>query len=608
MPYALVHAGSKLWKVDPGGNAVEVALPAGVTISSTRRARWAVLNQRVIMVHAPSVNLQIDGNLVVRILSPRTPTSTVTAATGGAGSLTGNYQYKVAFAIMEGTTVVAESGLSDASGIVSPAAQEVDLSAIPVSSDPGVNARRIYRTTDGPGDSYFLVTTIQNNSDTTYTDDATDEAISIFPAEESLGNPPGTTDADYFEVISVWRDRLWAASNLNADRAYYSGNRIQYGWRSSQFVIAQPTGEDLEGITAFAPRRDELGVGKRRSLWKVIGDTPLRYQMIRVDANIGIWAAESVVVIRDAAYFLAEDGVYRWDGNGVKSMSRDTVHAWFTEDDTFNRALFANAFAHYNQQYDQYELFLPAAGSTDFDRWVALDLGTGQWYGPHLTAAFTPSCASVLEDESGLLYPVIGGDDGLIYQQNQAAFTDNGSAIAMLLEMAPHTMGDPDITKFWGELTMYTKREAAGTLTIKRQTGDLDALSGPVSVSSMTRAGSTVTVITATSHDFGNGAAITIAGANEADYNGVWTITRVDGTTFTFDIGAAVPATPATGTITALLPIRGDITIPLTADRTRTKRLGVGRVTQLTFSNSENNQGCEIRGYEVNPVEVLGRR
>ena len=82
-----------------------------------------------------------------------------------------------------------------------------------------------------------------------------------------------------------------------------------------------------------------------------------------------------------------------------------------------------------------------------------------------------------------------------------------------------------------------------------------------VNVASMTRSGSTVTVTTSTAHGYENpilrthnqngvGNICTIAGAAQTDYNGDWAISYVSDTMFTFNIGAATPVTPATGTMT----------------------------------------------------------
>lgn len=70
-----------------------------------------------------------------------------------------------------------------------------------------------------------------------------------------------------------------------------------------------------------------------------------------------------------------------------------------------------------------------------------------------------------------------------------------------------------------------------------------------VSITTLTRVGTTATA-TSVAHGFVTGQSVTIAGANEASYNGTYTITVTGDDTFTFTV-AGSPATPATGTITA---------------------------------------------------------
>ena len=70
------------------------------------------------------------------------------------------------------------------------------------------------------------------------------------------------------------------------------------------------------------------------------------------------------------------------------------------------------------------------------------------------------------------------------------------------------------------------------------------------SVSSITRSGSLVTVTTSTDHGLTVDDFITIAGADQTDYNGVFRLYSTPSeTTFTFVI-TTTPVTPATGTIT----------------------------------------------------------
>lgn len=62
----------------------------------------------------------------------------------------------------------------------------------------------------------------------------------------------------------------------------------------------------------------------------------------------------------------------------------------------------------------------------------------------------------------------------------------------------------------------------------------------------LSRVGTTVTAVTASNHNLGNGLEVTISGATEAEYNGTFPITVTSATEFTYEIVGA-PTTPATG-------------------------------------------------------------
>jgi len=64
------------------------------------------------------------------------------------------------------------------------------------------------------------------------------------------------------------------------------------------------------------------------------------------------------------------------------------------------------------------------------------------------------------------------------------------------------------------------------------------AASGAVTNTSLTWAAGVVTVVTATAHGFATGQSVTIAGVTNAGYNGTFTITVVDATTFTYVLAA----------------------------------------------------------------------
>lgn len=72
----------------------------------------------------------------------------------------------------------------------------------------------------------------------------------------------------------------------------------------------------------------------------------------------------------------------------------------------------------------------------------------------------------------------------------------------------------------------------------------------PVSVSSITRSGTTAIVVTSSAHGASDGDPVTIAGANQSSYNGTFQIQYVDSVTYTIQLTGS-PTTPATGTITS---------------------------------------------------------
>jgi len=71
-----------------------------------------------------------------------------------------------------------------------------------------------------------------------------------------------------------------------------------------------------------------------------------------------------------------------------------------------------------------------------------------------------------------------------------------------------------------------------------------------VSVTSLTRSGTTVTATTASAHELGSTQNVVMSGAVETDYNGNVEITVTSATTFTYQV-TTTPTTPATGTILA---------------------------------------------------------
>lgn len=129
-----------------------------------------------------------------------------TVATGAAGSLSGTYTYRVTFLNTESGT---RSDGTNASASVSPSSEVVDLTAIPTSADPQVDAREIWRIQNG-GSTYYLLTTINDNTTTTYTDNTTDANLSSTTLPLDNGDLPVDTFED---IVGPYDGRAWYGRN-----------------------------------------------------------------------------------------------------------------------------------------------------------------------------------------------------------------------------------------------------------------------------------------------------------------------------------------------------------------------------------------------------------
>jgi hypothetical protein len=119
------------------------------------------------------------GSLTQQIVAP----GAVSSIAGVAGALTGTYSYVVTF-----VTSLGETEASAASTPVVVVSKKIDVYDIPVSADPSVTGRNLYRTVAAGTGLKYLVTNILDNSTTTFTDNVADGSLGVAaPAVNSTG-------------------------------------------------------------------------------------------------------------------------------------------------------------------------------------------------------------------------------------------------------------------------------------------------------------------------------------------------------------------------------------------------------------------------------------
>jgi hypothetical protein len=165
------------------------------------------------------------------------PTSTSTVASQSAGALTGDYRYKVTNL----NSNLVESDVGPATATFTAAGAVLRITSIPVApTSHGVNTRRLYRTAAG-GTTFKLLTTLADNSTTTY-DDSTADASLGANAPSDNGVPPKYSIAIYHQGRLFVNDAnnpnfIWF-SNLNDPYTFASTNFFRVGDNTSDLAKA----------------------------------------------------------------------------------------------------------------------------------------------------------------------------------------------------------------------------------------------------------------------------------------------------------------------------------------------------------------------------------
>lgn len=186
----------------------DLAFLADITTTAADSNFWRKVSLSTVTLKAPMTNLSLTGNVTSAGLSvvnsilannlsvtgatrtigltntynfynnPVATAGDATVATGTAGALTGAYSYIITYYTLLGET---STGAGNGSATVNPVAQRVELTNIPTSSDPRVIGRKIYRNIN-TGDAVIkqLVTTIADNTTTTYTDNIADDSLGAY--------------------------------------------------------------------------------------------------------------------------------------------------------------------------------------------------------------------------------------------------------------------------------------------------------------------------------------------------------------------------------------------------------------------------------------------
>lgn len=469
MPFTLFQVGNMLKTVNTdGGLSPALTLPSGVVLATNRQPRFARFKRYIVVVNTPTRPISVDTEGVVRPLTPAPPTVAVALSAGAAGTLTGSYLSLQTFKFLDAFgNIIAESDYGPAELARTSITNQKLHAVFPLSSE-NVDASQLYRTTT-LGAVYFPWTLVAGNATTSIENDNSDASLGLIPGPE-LGTAPDLT------LIAEFAGRLWGVTRDDIDSLRYTGAGQMYSWSALNTLLIPHVGSDGAGITALIPRRAALGVARRNVFNQVTGSQRTNFQPTIVNGgeNTGCVSQESVVVFNDVAYFLAADGVYQWDSNGITCVSDGRVRTWFTTDIHFNKSMFWRAFSEFDPIGKKYRLFLAGKGQNRITHWVEYDIMNGTWWGPHKTDAFSPSSAFLVAGRNQQLFPMIASREGYL-SQDQEDKNDWGLApIAFSAKVRSEESGEPEQEKYFGELAVHVETQPTGTLVITPELGSVD--------------------------------------------------------------------------------------------------------------------------------------
>jgi hypothetical protein len=447
----------QIWFFRPGGVAAALALPSGAALTGpgnfTQARYWTFLTTNV-TTDTP-LKIKYDTHVVTNwgIVAPATALSS--AATGSGPLNFPAYQWVVTFGVTSSGVSLQESSAGPSSTLLSIANQNATLSSIPVSGDPQVNERNIYRLDSGG--AYRLVHTIADNTTTTYTDTTSDANV----AGQNLlvRDPPPSATVSFYHKDYMFLFGLHTADANPSTLSDLTWANPTEPWGFNQASQFFPAGENLGNDVAVAgTSTSALGfLLKQRTAYGVFGDSTNDFYVQKL-FDIGCIAPRSAIVAQGVTFWLSAQGVYAFDGAAAPQYLSKRIKRFLEA----NRTVLSTAVGAYKDRC--YFLSFPSLGVTwQYDtlnqEWWKLGWSTGVFYSDPDDMTATPGA-------------IIGGSQSGALHQWFAAETDLGLNIVSNYTSRISDSGVPEATKKYRKLVIIAPpQNALATATITADPG-----------------------------------------------------------------------------------------------------------------------------------------
>jgi hypothetical protein len=195
-----------------------------------------------------------------------------------------------------------------------PANSGVELTDIPISPDPQVTQRNIYRLGGSLGE-WLLVGTLFDNTTTTFADTASDESITGQLLVVFRDPPPP------FKYIVAYYDLIWGFNLPGApSTAWFSNLNEPWGFNSDTSTLSCQENSFGDVGVGLLPIGTNLVCLKAKSYWTIIGSDAATFQAVP-GGQIGCISALSIASGYGIGAWESREGVFLHNGLAPTKIS-----------------------------------------------------------------------------------------------------------------------------------------------------------------------------------------------------------------------------------------------------------------------------------------------
>jgi hypothetical protein len=416
-----------------GGTSTFTTIPSAQSVFSAAERVDMTMYQNLAFFNMGGQPYKYDGTNFTRQGVPA-PNSAPTASGTSAGTLTGDYQYKVSYV----NSHVVEGDINTATSTFTAASQIVGLTSLPVAPQSfGVDARKVYRTEAG-GTTFKLLTTISDNTTTTFADNVLDADLGA-TAPTDNGEPPS------WNIAKSFQERIFCVDqDANPQLLYYSELGEPFTFGATNFI--KISNGDGEKITGLAIHGNSLVIYKENSIWLMyMPDTsPGNWLRVKTDAKYGGIGHRCIVDYEGYQMFLGQQqfklsGFYSFTGQSVQPNATFLTTATLVQESSSDK-IEPDIFTFEDSQGPDchgvlfknkiYYTVAKGSGQTTNNRVYVFDFvrrdrsrAQGAW------VPWTGINAAMFTIYDSKIYFADSTGTGFVHQLEDGTYTDNGSAI-----------------------------------------------------------------------------------------------------------------------------------------------------------------------------------